>query len=140
MTDHDEEIDEERIMRYREYLDADYFDAAIESDDDELTQRIVAAAKSKGIDPSKHGVLVPVLREDSWAKTTESYQEGKAALAQYEEASRKLRIARRRTRQAGEAGLSAVAAFVLLGIAEVSLAAMIIGAIGAYCITSIFNE
>lgn len=82
--------------RQREHLDNQYLDDVLEDEGDELSRRIVAAARLKGLDPTEYGVLVPTGPKKDLAKRTQSYLEKNEIMELVENQSEKLEIIHRR--------------------------------------------
>lgn len=119
-------------LRRRECLDANYFDEVIGDDGDDLSQRIIEAAKSKGLDPAKHGVVVPVRREWDLDKRTKSYQEKLQLLDLIDEGEAMVEVLEYNTQNLRHAGLIGLGAFVLIGASGAPLWSVLVGAAVAF--------
>jgi len=118
--------------RQREHLDSKYCDEAIRDDGDELSRRIAQAARSKGIDPVKYGVMVPVTSGSELVKRTKSYQEKTRLLDLVDKQIELIDFIEDDTKKMRHAGVLGLGVFVLIAISGAPLWSVMVGAVSVF--------
>ncbi len=116
----------------RERLDEEHLDDIISDGGDTLSRRIVQAAKRKGIDPAKHGVIAPIRRPKDLAKRTKSYQEKLRILDLIDEGETMVESLEYNSKNLRYASVIGLGVFILIAASSAPLWSVLVGSVAVF--------